>query len=86
MNLQEFKTTLSQENVRSDVVYFGDGLPTQSDQWALTNDRGIWQVYYFARGEKRGERWFADEAAACDYLWDQIRNDPTTRIRVQRKR
>jgi len=82
MTLQEFKASLAQEDVRSNVVYFGDGLPTQSDQWAITNDRGIWQVYYFERGEKRGERLFADEVAACDYLWDKIRNDPTTRIRI----
>ncbi len=82
MNLQEFKATLVQENVRSDVVYFGEGLPNQSDQWAITNDRVIWQVYYFERGEKRAERWFANEAAACDYLLDQIRNDPTTRIQI----
>jgi hypothetical protein len=82
MTLQELKATLTEENVRSDLVYFGDGLPTRSDQWAITNNRGIWLVYYFERGEKCGERWFADEAGACDYLWDQIRNDPTTRIRT----
>jgi len=73
MNLQEFKAALVQKNARADLVCFGDSLPTRSEQWAITNDRGIWQVYYFERGEKVGERWFSDEAAACDYLWDQIR-------------
>jgi hypothetical protein len=80
MNINELKEALALENVRPDVVHFGGDLPVRSDQWAITNDREIWQVYYFERGEKYGERWFADEAAACDYLWDQIRRDPTTRL------
>jgi len=82
MTLQKLKAALTQENVRSDIVHFGDGLPTLTDQWAITNSGGIWQVYYFERGEKFGERLFADEAGACDYLWDRIRSDPTTRIRT----
>ncbi len=80
MNINELEGTLALKNVRPDVVYFGGDLPVRSGQCAITNDRGIWQVYYFERGEKSGERWFADEAAACDYLWNQIRGDPTNRV------
>jgi hypothetical protein len=82
MNLQELKATLASENVCPDVVHFGSDLPARSDRWAITNDHGIWQVYYFERGDKRGERWFVDENAACDYLWDRVRSDPATRQRT----
>lgn len=73
MNLQQLKTLLARENIDSDVVHFGAGLPAQSDRWAIADDNGTWQVYYFERGEKYGERWFADEAGACDYLLEQIK-------------
>jgi hypothetical protein len=51
----------------------------------LCLERGIdgWVVFYAERGLRSNERHFDSEDAACRYLVDRLRRDPTTRASAQ---
>ena len=54
MMIPELKEVLRTAGINLNGIYFGAGLPTLSDVWAIGESRGLWEVYYFERvNEKR---------------------------------
>jgi len=77
MNIEDLKVRLKSLGVSPSAYSLRGGLP--SEKYCLSNDSGLWQVYYSERGQRTGEKSFATESQACEHLLEQLENDPTTR-------
>lgn len=53
-----------------------------SEQYVMDVRPGGWVVYYPEGGLESGLQEFDTEDAACDFLLDQLRNDPTTHFHL----
>ncbi|MCD6040369.1 MAG: hypothetical protein K0R98_1617 [Rickettsiaceae bacterium] len=49
------------------------------EQYCLIKEGNIWSVYYSERGVKRNEVTFQKESEACEYFYNKLIQDPTTR-------
>lgn len=78
MNRNELETTLRERKVSPLAYFLGGGLP--NEKYTLDQAPGKWSVYYSERGQKREERVFDNEDAACRYLLQLLLSDSTTRI------
>jgi hypothetical protein len=72
MMIPELKEVLRTAGLNLNGIYFGAGLPTLSDVWAIGESRGLWEVYYFERGERKSEHTFANEDAACSFFLNML--------------
>lgn len=77
MDLRGLRLAMEREGMRQDAVHSGPLEPSES--FVICERDGHWVVYYAERGEQTNLHTFATEADACDYLLQELRNDPTTR-------
>jgi hypothetical protein len=77
MTKQELRDVLHREGFRESSFDLDGGL--LSERYTLARDRQTWSVYYSERGLQTGKRNFATESDACEYLLNELRQDPTTR-------
>jgi hypothetical protein len=75
MNRQELEQILRADGIRRDAYSLDGGLPPE--RFCLTSEGGGWVVYYSERGIRSGLMQFGTEAAACQYLLNELRNDPS---------
>ena len=75
MNRQELETILHAEGISEDAYSLEGGLP--SERLCLAAEGGGWVVYYSERGIRSGLRRFSTESAACQYLLNELRDDPS---------
>ena len=80
MNRQQLQDALRRENIQ-DRCY---SLETQTfdpdEALCLRQTDGRWVVFYSERGLQTGEATFSSESEACDYMFDALVSDPTTRV------
>jgi hypothetical protein len=64
--------------IRADAYSLEGGLP--DERYCLDHPTPeTWTVYYSERGNRNNERRFESECAACEYLFDLVMRDPSTR-------
>ena len=72
MTVGELKRVLEENNVPSHMyMLMYDGFPNEAFCLAR-NDTG-WEVYYSERGHKRDPIQFEKESAACEYLYNELK-------------
>jgi hypothetical protein len=79
MDRHELTTALEKIHVDPSAYSLDGGLPVE--KYCLEDRPGEWAVYCSERGLRSGERVFASEDAAMRYLFELLRDDPTTRAR-----
>ena len=77
MNLKSLQELLASEHVRQDA-YSLDG--DRDESMCLEPVPGGWAVYYSERGLRSGERRFAAEDDACQFLASRLLADPSNRV------
>ena len=77
MNRTRLQELAKQEGIRDDAYSLDGGLP--SERYVLEITEGGWHVYYSERGLRTGIRRFETESEACEYLFETLLADPTTR-------
>lgn len=77
MNKDELLQALQKEGIREDA-YDLDGRHL-SETYTLSESSDRWFVYYSERGLESGKKEFATQSAACEYFFNLLKNDPTTR-------
>ncbi len=75
MNTQELQNTLLKRGLRPNAVSFQTGVLTAPEQYCIAQENGVWEVYYFERGNKNGLKRFLDENSACNYLLELLLRD-----------
>lgn len=75
MNIDDLKILLSKNKVPSDLVAFLEGGTPLKEQLCLSFERGMWEVYYYERGNKNNLHRFLNENDACLFLAEMIIND-----------
>lgn len=78
MRMRELKAALDQAGVR-ERAYDLEG-SSKDEVYCLDKVQGSWVVYYRERGIRREERFFSSEDEACQYIFDLLIRDPTTRL------
>lgn len=77
MNLKDLKKKLDENNISTDSYsLFNDGM---SECYVLTKDGYNWLVYYAERGQRVDLQSFKNESDACEYFFDLILSDLSTR-------
>jgi hypothetical protein len=79
MDRFELRLILARENIDPRVYTLDGGLPVE--RLCMEQREGGWVVYYSERGLRTGEQVFGTEDEACRNVLNQLRSDPTTRIR-----
>jgi hypothetical protein len=77
MKVPDLQAALIREGISEAAYSLHGGLPNEA--YCLGPTREGWEVYYSERGGKAGLRLFRDEEAACDYFYQRILADATTR-------
>jgi len=77
MTITELKANLLKRGLRPNAVSFEGGLLTAAEQYIIEVKAGLWEVYYYERGNKNNARLFRDESSACSYLLDILDKDAT---------
>jgi hypothetical protein len=77
MTTEELETVLLKRGMRSNAVSFRDGVASAAEQYFITKEGSIWEVYYYERGNKNDLRSFVDEADACLHLLSILEKDKT---------
>lgn len=70
MDIKELESRLISETIRSDVYSLKGGLTNEA--YCISQNNGIWEVYYSERGNKSGLRTFEEEEGACRYFYDSL--------------
>jgi hypothetical protein len=52
-------------------------LLTASEQYCISKEGSLWEVYYYERGNKNNLQVFPDEHNACFYLLSTLEKDRT---------
>jgi len=77
MNREELKKTLAQRGVRKNSYDLDEN---DSDEcYDLEKNGKNWDVYYRERGVKTGIKTCQSENEACNYIYELLENDPSTR-------
>ena len=77
MTLTELKRNLLERGLRPNAVSFEGGVLTAAEQYVIEGKAGLWEVYYYERGNKNNLTSLPDEAAACAYLLTVLEKDKT---------
>lgn len=77
MNVDELKHELLSRGLRPTAASFQGGILSAPEQYCITNENGIWEVYYYERGNKNALKQFVDESAACEDLRARLLRDKT---------
>jgi hypothetical protein len=80
MDRESLKHVLQAEHISPQAYDLGDGAP-ENESYVMRESYGIWSVFYSERGLESGKHEFDSEAEACQYLFETLKNDPTTRVR-----
>lgn len=75
MTLSELRDLLACRNVKPEAVCFGSVGVEQTESYCIERVGGVWEVYYYERGEKGGLACFADEDRACRYFLALLEDD-----------
>lgn len=79
MNKNELKKILTNLKIRTDAYYLNGGAPPD-EIYVLEEIYGKWFVYYSEKGLRSGEREFNSEDAACRYLLERLKADPSAKM------
>ena len=79
MNRTGLQALLDAERVRANSYSIDGGV--QDESMVLEEGTTGWIVYYAERGLRSGERLFATEEDACDFLARRLLTDPSNRIK-----
>ena len=79
MTKSELKRILDENRVVPNCYVLDDSGGT--DQYVLSEEDGVWSVFYAERGHKNGLRHFSSESEACEYMLRWILEDDTPGIR-----
>lgn len=77
MNVSELKDDLLAHGVRPNAISYENGVRTAAEQYCISKQGNLWEVYYFERGNQNDLRLFPDEEGACTYLKSLLENDRT---------
>jgi hypothetical protein len=77
VNRGALRDALGAAGVRSDAYCFDSSMPTE--QYCLNYDGRVWEAFYGERGLKTSLQTFETESDACDYLYQLILRDESTR-------
>lgn len=77
MRVQEIKELLRKRGLQMNAASFWPDSVTESEQYRISKEGGIWEVYYSERGNKNSLTRFLDEGSACAYLLSVLDNDKT---------
>lgn len=77
MNREELRAALEANDVRPSSYSLDSAVA--DDAYCMEQSRGGWSVYFFERGNRNDERWFATEAEVCQHFLERVVGDPTTR-------
>ena len=78
MDRRELERVLRSEGIREDAYSLEGGLPPE--RYCLANEGVGWIVYYSERGIRTGLQQFTSESAACQYLLNALRDDPSAHV------
>ena len=67
MDKQALRNKLIAENIPHDTYSLNGGLPY--DKYCLSQNNGLWEVYYSERGGKFKLKTFTSEKNACEYFY-----------------
>jgi len=79
VNRTDLRHAADREGIRTASYSLEGGLPPE--KYVLALEEGGWSVYYSERGRRAGLNFFDTEDEACDYLFNLLIKDPTTRER-----
>jgi|HubBroStandDraft_5_1064220.scaffolds.fasta_scaffold1171620_2 hypothetical protein len=77
MTVTELKRYLLERGLRPNAVSFEGGLLTAAEQHVIEQKAGLWEVYYYERGNRNNLILFPDESSACSYLLSILEKDRT---------
>jgi hypothetical protein len=81
MNTQQLEEAIRENNIDERFVSLHGEV--QDESYVLERELGQgWCVYYSERGERAGERFFLTEEDACQFIYDRLSRNPTTRKRI----
>lgn len=70
MTVDELKRRIDIAAIPRDAVALNDGL--KDEAYVIEGAGTHWTVFYSERGLRSGEREFASEDSACQFLWDWL--------------
>lgn len=79
MNRNDLAHRLASEGFRSDLYSLDGGFPALLEGYVLRSSGGRWTVDYYERGTTRTVAEYASEEAACQRMYEILKDDPTTR-------
>lgn len=77
MNKQLLREILQRDGFRENCYDLEGGL--LPERLTLGDEAGRWCVYYSERGLQSGKRYFATESEACEYLLNELRDEPSAK-------
>lgn len=77
MKIAELKQILEKEKYNPHSYSLNGIKPYEC--YCLEESYGTFYVFYYERGNRLDERAFKSEDEACEYLYDLLKNDETTR-------
>lgn len=77
MRIEQLKRLLFERGMRNNAASFSPDTLTASEQYRLSDEGEVWEVYYFERGNKNNLRRFFNEDSACKYLLSILLEDKT---------
>jgi hypothetical protein len=81
MNRQELARRLTSEGFLSDLYSLDGGFPALLEGFILKTTGARWTVEYYERGTTRTLAEYPTEGEACEFLYETLKADPTTRRR-----
>lgn len=78
MDRTQLKTLLDADGISPEAYTIDGGNPGET--YVLAGFGHRWSVHYSERGKRVNEQFFSTESAACSYLLNVLRKDPTTLI------
>ncbi|HVA55608.1 MAG TPA: hypothetical protein VNI53_07445 [Gammaproteobacteria bacterium] len=80
----ELAKRLHDENFLESIFDLDGNIPAAYEGYILSKIDNRWRIEYYERGTKRLLGEFTDEGVACDWLYNKLECDPTTRKKAER--
>jgi hypothetical protein len=77
VTVTELRKNLLERGLKPNAVSFEGGKLTAAEQYVIEGKAGLWEVYYYERGNKNDLALLPDESAACSYLLTILEKDRT---------
>ncbi len=75
MNIPDLRIFFQENGIKPGLVTILTAGTPMAESYCLSFERGMFEVYYFERGEKLGLCRFLEEDDACECLVSMLRND-----------